>query len=333
MEAINYKQNAASMFHAAAGIYGKAREMKSRKILLTTVCALSTVMLAGSVTAFAGESADSDLAAIQEKGVLVVGITDFAPMDYKDDNGEWIGFDADLARLFAEEIGVDVEFQEIDWDGKIMELNAGTVDCIWNGMTLTDEVKESMECTDTYALNAQVVVMAADKLADYPDADSMKDLSFAVEAGSAGESVATEAGFEVNAVQSQSAALMEVAAGTSDACVIDKTMADAMTGEGTSYTDLGYSVSMSVEEYVVGFRKGSDAAAKLNEMFEQWIEDGTLQETSEKYDNAVSIAEKEDAAEAAPADGASDDAENPDNKPAGEEPPTGEDGIPLKPGE
>ncbi len=308
--------------------------MRSRKLLLTTVGVLSTVMIAGSITAFAGESADSDLAAIQDKGVLVVGITDFAPMDYKDDKGEWIGFDADLARLFAEEIGVDVEFQEIDWDGKIMELNAGTVDCIWNGMTLTDEVEKSMECTETYALNAQVVVMAADKLADYPDAESMKDLSFAVEAGSAGESVATEAGFEVNAVQSQSAALMEVAAGTSDACVIDKTMADAMTGEGTSYADLGYSVSLSLEEYVVGFRKGSDAAAKLDEMFDKWIEDGTLEATSEKYDNAVSIAEKEDAAaDETTAEGASDDSENPANKPAGEEPPTGEDGLPLKPGE
>lgn len=308
--------------------------MKSRKLLLTTIGILSTVMIVGSVTAFAGESTESDLAAIQDKGVLVVGITDFAPMDYKDDKGEWIGFDADLARLFAEEIGVDVEFQEIDWDGKIMELNAGTVDCIWNGMTLTDEVEKSMECTETYALNAQVVVMAADKLADYPDAESMKELSFAVEAGSAGESVAAEAGFEVNAVQSQSAALMEVAAGTSDACVIDKTMADAMTGDGTSYADLGYSVSLSLEEYVVGFRKGSDAAAKLDELFDKWIEDGTLKATSEKYDNAVSIAEKEDAAaDEAAAEGASDDSENPANKPAGEEPPTGEDGLPLKPGE
>ena len=119
----------------------------------------------------------------------------------------------------------------------------------------------------------------------------MKDLSFAVEAGSAGESVGQEAGLNVNAVQNQAAALMEVAAGTSDACIIDKTMADAMTGEGTSYADLAYSVSLSSEEYVVGFRNGSDLTEKLNAMFKAAKEDGTMKALSEKYDNAVSIAE------------------------------------------
>ena len=271
--------------------------MKSVK-LLAIVSVLCMVLLAGSLSAFAGEAADSDLAAIQEKGVIVVGITDFAPMDYKDDNGEWIGFDADLAVVFAQEIGVVVEFQEIDWDNKILELNAGSVDCIWNGMTLTEEVDAAMECTKTYALNAQVVVMKADALAEYPDVESMKELSFAVEAGSAGEAVAAEAGLEVNSVQNQAAALMEVAAGTSDACVIDKTMADAMTGEGTSYADLGYAVALSSEEYVVGFRKGSDAAAVLDEMITKWIQDGTLADLSAKYDNAVSVAEAVEDAEA-----------------------------------
>ena len=271
--------------------------MKSVK-LFAIVSVLCMTLLAGSLTVFAGEAADSDLSAIKEKGVIVVGITDFAPMDYKDDNGEWIGFDADLALLFAQEIGVDVEFQEIDWDNKILELNAGSVDCIWNGMTLTEEVDAAMECTGTYALNAQVVVMKADALAEYPDVESMKELSFAVEAGSAGEAVAAEAGLEVNSVQNQAAALMEVAAGTSDACVIDKTMADAMTGEGTSYAELGYAVALSSEEYVVGFRKGSDAAAVLDEMITKWIQDGTLADLSAKYDNAVSVAEAaEDAVE------------------------------------
>ena len=271
--------------------------MKSVK-LLAIVSVLCMVLLAGSLSAFAGEAADSDLTAIKEKGVIVVGITDFAPMDYKDDNGEWTGFDADLAVAFAQEIGVVVEFQEIDWDNKILELNAGSVDCIWNGMTLTEEVDAAMECTKTYALNAQVVVMKADALAEYPDVESMKELSFAVEAGSAGEAVAVEAGLEVNSVQNQAAALMEVAAGTSDACVIDKTMADAMTGEGTSYADLGYAVALSSEEYVVGFRKGSDAAAVLDEMITKWIQDGTLAELSAKYDNAVSVAEAVEDAEA-----------------------------------
>ena len=107
-------------------------------------------------------SEDSDVAAIQEKGTLVVGITDFAPMDYKEDGDEWIGFDADMARIVAEKLGVEAEFVEIDWDTKIMELDAGNIDVVWNGMTLTDEVKEAMECTNPYCNNAQVIVVPAE---------------------------------------------------------------------------------------------------------------------------------------------------------------------------
>ena len=252
----------------------------------TTSAADETTAAAADDTADA--TADSDY--VKANGKIIVGITDFAPMDYKENN-EWVGFDADLAKLFAEKLGVEIEFTEIDWDNKILDLDAKTIDCVWNGMTLTDEVEAAMECTDTYALNAQVVVMSKDKLADYADVESMKDLVFAAEAGSAGEAVATEEGLQVNSVQNQAAALMEVAAGTSDACVIDKTMADAMTGEGTSYDVLGYSVSLSSEEYVVGFRKGSDLAELLNGYFKEWKEDGTLKDMAEKYDNAVSLAE------------------------------------------
>lgn len=115
---------------------------------------------ASEETAEAAE--DSDVAYIQDKGSLIVGITDFAPMDYKDDNGDWIGFDADMAKLVAEKLGVEVEFVEIDWDNKIMELDAKNIDVVWNGMTLTDEVKSSMECTNAYCNNAQVIVVPAE---------------------------------------------------------------------------------------------------------------------------------------------------------------------------
>lgn len=104
---------------------------------------------------------DSDVAYIQDKGSLIVGMTDFEPMDYKDDNGEWIGFDADMAKLVAEKLGVEVQFVEIDWDNKIMELDSKNIDVVWNGMTLTDEVTSSMECTNAYCNNAQVVVVPA----------------------------------------------------------------------------------------------------------------------------------------------------------------------------
>ena len=104
-------------------------------------------------------AADSDVAYIQGKGTLIVGITDFAPMDYKGDSGEWIGFDADMARVVAKKLGVEAQFVEIDWDNKIMELDSKNIDVVWNGMTLTSEVTSAMECTNAYCNNAQVVVV------------------------------------------------------------------------------------------------------------------------------------------------------------------------------
>jgi polar amino acid transport system substrate-binding protein len=105
------------------------------------------------------ESDESDVAYIKEKGTLIVGITDFAPMDYKNDSDEWIGFDADMARIVAQNLGVEIKFVEIDWDNKIMELNSKNIDVVWNGMTITNEVKESMTCTNAYCNNAQVIVV------------------------------------------------------------------------------------------------------------------------------------------------------------------------------
>ena len=112
-------------------------------------------------------AADSDLAYIQDKGTLVIGITDFEPMDYKDADGSWIGFDADMAKAFAESLGVTAEFVEIDWDNKILELDSKTIDCVWNGMTLTSEVTSAMACSNAYCNNAQVVIVPADKAADF----------------------------------------------------------------------------------------------------------------------------------------------------------------------
>lgn len=231
-----------------------------------------------------GESAEqSDLDYIKEKGTLVVGITDFEPMDYKDENGNWIGFDAELAEAFGASLGVTVEFVEIDWDNKIMELNGKTVDCIWNGMTLTEEVKSAMECSAAYCVNAQVVIVNADVADKYQTTDSLSELTFAVEAGSAGEEQANEYGLTYTAVESQANALMEVKAGTSDAAIIDNLMAAAMVGEGTSYAELTYTVALNSEEYGVGFRKGSDAAAVLNAFFVSSLADGSMMELAEKY--------------------------------------------------
>lgn len=236
--------------------------------------------------------AESDLAYVQEKGTLVVGITEFEPMDYQNADGEWIGFDADMAKAFAKSLGVTAEFQVIDWDNKVMELDGKTIDVVWNGMTLTDEVTSAMECTNAYCNNAQVVIVPSDVADQYQDVDSVKGLSFAVESGSAGMAEVQALGATYTEVSDQATALMEVASGTSDAAVIDSLMAAAMVGEGTSYADLTYTVGLNSEEYGVGFRKGSDLAEKLNEFFKTSYDDGTMMQIAEQYGVQAAIIEQ-----------------------------------------
>lgn len=240
-------------------------------------------------------AADSDMAYIQSKGTLVVGITDFAPMDYQDADGSWIGFDADLAKAFAESLGVEVQFQTIEWDNKVMELDGKTIDVVWNGMTLTDEVTSSMACSNAYCNNAQVVILPADKAANYGTVDSLSGLRFAVESGSAGMVQAEEKGLMYTDVVDQATALLEVKSGTADAAIIDSLMAGAMVGEGTNYADLAIGPVLNAEtgeQYGVGFRKGSDAAAALNEFFRQQWESGALQALAEQYGVQAALIEQ-----------------------------------------
>ena len=257
------------------------------------IALLLAVVLAAGMTACGAKKAasDSDMAYVKEKGTLVVGITDFAPMDYEE-NGQWVGFDADMAKAFAESLGVECQFVEINWDTKAMELDSKNIDCVWNGMTLTNEVTSSMACSNAYCNNAQVIVVPADVAGQYADAESCKDLTFAVEAGSAGEAAVAELGYNYISVADQASALMEVSSGTSDAAVIDLLMAGAMIGEGTSYPELTYTVKLTTEEYGVGFKKGSGLAEKFNDFYAKAYADGTVMEIAEKYGVQESIIAK-----------------------------------------
>lgn len=231
----------------------------------------------------------SDLAYVKDKGTLVVGITNFEPMDYQDASGQWIGFDADMAKAFAASLGVQVEFSEINWDYKVFELEGKTIDCVWNGMTLNDEVMAAMSTSVPYCLNAQVLVVPADKAADYENLTSLEGLNVAVESGSAGEDAAETLGASTTPVQKQSDTLLEVSAGTSDAAVIDLLMAGAMIGEGTSYSNLTYTLNLNTvqglesENYGVGFRKGSDLVDAFNDFWAASVADGTALTTAETY--------------------------------------------------
>ena len=262
-----------------------------KKLFVSILAALLVMSCFAGCGAKQEAASDSDLAYIQERGKMIVGITEYEPMDYKDESGNWIGFDADLANMVAKELGVKAEFLVLaDWGQKFYELDTKNIDVVWNGMTITEEAKLNTNVTIPYAMNAQVVVMKADQAPDYADAESIKSLKFAVESGSAGEATLIDLGFaDLIAVQDQPAAIMEVAAGTADACVIDITMANAMTGEGTSYEDLAVAQRLTEEQYGIGFRKNSDITAKVNEIIEKFKSDGTLAKLSETY--GVSVAD------------------------------------------
>ena len=261
--------------------------------LTLAACSGSTASAPSSAPSGTQESAapaESDLAYVQGKGTLVVGITYFAPMDYKEEGSdEWIGFDADMAKAFAESLGVDVEFQEITWDYKVEELNSRAIDCVWNGMTLTDDVLAAMGTSNPYCTNYQTLVYPADRAAEFEGLTSLEGLNIAVESGSAGEDAAEALGATTVPVQAQSNALMEVSAGTSDAAVIDVLMAAEMTGEGTSYSDLVYSLNLNEaqdlpsEEYGVGFRQGSDLVDAFNTFWAEKVADGTVSDTATTY--------------------------------------------------
>ena len=165
--------------------------------------ALALALTMALTLAACGGKSDSDVKYVKDKGTLVVGMTDFAPMDYRDGNGEWIGFDADMAKAFAESLGVKAEFIEITWDSKAMELETKAIDVVWNGMTLTDEVKSLMGVSEPYCKNAQVVVLSADLADQYMSADAIGSLTFAVENGSAGQEVLDGMGIAYTAAQDQ----------------------------------------------------------------------------------------------------------------------------------
>lgn len=249
---------------------------------------LASIIMAGimclSMAACGGKSA-SDLEAVKKNEKLIIGMTIYEPMNYEDENGELTGFDTEFAYAICDKLGVEAEFVEIDWDNKFPELSSKSIDCIWNGMTITDEVKLNADVSRAYVKNAQVVVMNKDKAADYQTVESLANVKFAAEAGSAGEAAIIDAGFEANLVSTaaQTDALLEVKSGSVDACVIDITMANAMTGEGTSYAELAPVLELTTEEYGIAFRKGSDLTAVVNNYMDELKVDGTLEKLAEKY--------------------------------------------------
>ena len=244
---------------------------------------------ASSEAASSSAAADGDLDYIKGNGKMVIGYTVYAPMNYTDDEGNFTGFDTELATAVCEKLGVEPEFVEINWDTKVVELDAKSIDCIWNGMTLTEDIMANTATTKAYAKNAQVVVVKDGT--DYSSTADLVGKTVVAEAGSAGEAAIegdenlAQADYVSKSVQTD--CLMEVAAGTADAAVLDLTLANAMIGEGTDYASLKIVDELNAEEYGVAFRKGSDAAEAVNAAFDELKADGTLEALAAKYDLAL----------------------------------------------
>ncbi|MBO7293253.1 MAG: transporter substrate-binding domain-containing protein [Clostridia bacterium] len=256
---------------------------------------LAVLMLTASVLALAS-CKKSDTAAIEEKGYFVCGITYYAPMNYFDDEGNLVGFDTEFAEAVAEELGLEVKFQLIQWGSKYNELNSGAIDLIWNGFTYGNETLEDgtsvprsdyVDFTHSYLNNTQCVVMKASDLAGIDSLDDLAGMAGAAEAASSGEGVVKGIeGATLTSVAAQTNALMEVKGGQAKFAVIDLLMAESMVGKaGTDYADLAIvsAIELDAEVYAIGLRKGSDFTAKVNAAIEKLSEDGTLATIAAKY--------------------------------------------------
>ena len=251
--------------------------------------ASASTAASASSAASGSAAAESDLDDIKGKGKMVIGYTVYEPMNYTDADGNFTGFDTELATAVCEKLGVEPEFVEINWDTKVVELDAKSIGGIWNGMTLTEDIMANAATTKAYAKNAQVVVVKDGT--DYTSTADLADKTVVAEAGSAGEAAIqgdenlSKADYVSKSVQTD--CLMEVAAGTADAAVLDLTLANAMIGAGTDYASLKIVDELNAEEYGVAFRKGSDAAAAVDAAFDELKADGTMQALADKYDLAL----------------------------------------------
>ncbi len=242
----------------------------------------------------------------KEDKVLTCGVTIIPGLNEKDADGNWTGFESEFAMEVGKIIGMEVEFQEIDWGQKYNELNSGAIDCVWNGFTAnsTDEdasgkeVKRSelVDFSYGYMLNQQCIVVKADKVANYKTAADLKGKTACVESGSAGAAYAKTVTDEdkISDATVQAKAFTELKSGAVDFIVVDILLAQNLCGK-ESYADLAIveAIELESEIYAVGFKKGSELTEKVNKAIKELEENGKLMELAEKYgyENVLKVTE------------------------------------------
>ena len=261
-----------------------------------TALALTSAMVL-SLAACGGSSSDtkksdsskssskSDIEYVQDKGTLVVGITDFEPMDYKNDKDEWIGFDADMAKAFAKSLGVDAEFVEIDWDNKVMELDGKTIDCVWNGLSINEERQEKMNLSEPYMKNAMVFVVKGDSTV--AKMDDLKGKKISVQNGSSAQTILENSAIKdditISPIATNVEALQQLELGVVDAVFLDEVVADyEIKNSGKDYKKLAE--GLEEEQYAIAFRKNDQALRDaVQKTLSEMKADGKLGDISTKW--------------------------------------------------
>lgn len=260
------------------------------KKIIAIVLALVMIMGAMLTMASCEKKDEGDTATEGADNVLVCGVTPFDNMNELE-NGVWTGFETEFAIEVGKIIGMEVKFQEIDWAQKYNELNSGAIDCIWNGFTANssdDDIKRSdlVDFSYGYMLNQQCIVVKKDNLANFTTAESLKGKSACVEGGSAGEAYAKSVTDEKNVIDAtaQIDTFKEVSGGLVDFAVVDIILAQNICGKG-DYENLAIvdAIELESEIYAVGFKKGSELTAKVNDAIKELYENGKIMEIAKRY--------------------------------------------------
>lgn len=240
-----------------------------------------------------------DWAEIEKSGKMIIGLDDsFVPMGFRDEKNQLVGFDIDLAKALGKELGVEVDFQTIDWSMKETELSNGTIDAIWNGYTVTDQREKEVSFSQSYLKNTQVLVTM--KASDISKLSQMKDKQIGIQEGSSGEDTFNnQPELLKDFVKNQEAisfpafteAFMDLEAGRIDGLLIDNVFAEyyiSKQADKAQYVVI--TTDFSEENYAIGFRKqASETVNKVNEGLTNLYSSGISGKISEKWfgDNCV----------------------------------------------